>query len=121
MNPGTYAPEVYINSSRKTHIKVPPLVLQDNGVHTVFLVGQMDGQLGLQLLYTYDAGELADTSPLPDHPFGNMPDGISPPAPLYPPVTGAFLSTRAMTVLGGSVLMLVGAIGFWLIRKMSLS
>ena len=117
MNPGTYAPTVHVNSTEKTHIKVPPLVLQNNGVHTIFLVGQMDGPLGLQLLYTYDAGEFIDTYPPPDHPFGNVPGGVNPPAPLYPPVTGAFLSLRAIGVIVGAALILVGGIGFWLTRN----
>lgn len=117
MDPGTYHPTVRLNGTEKVFIKVPPLLLQNNGVHTIFLVGQIDGPLGLQLLYTYDAGELADTYPPPDHPFGNGPGGVNPPAPLYPPVTGTFLSLRAIEMIVGTVLILVGGIGFWLTRN----
>lgn len=115
MDPGTYHPIVRLNGTEKVFIQVPPLLLQNNGVHTIFLVGQIDGPLGLQLLYTYDAGELADTYPPSDHPFGKVPGGVNPP-PAYPPVTGAFLSPRVIWMLGGTILVLAGGIGFWLTR-----
>ena len=117
MNPGIYAPKVHINSTRKVPVKIPPLLLQDNGVHTIFLTGQMDGQLGLQLLYTFDAGELADTYPPSDYPGGKWPGGFKPPAPVYPPVTGAFLSPRVIAMIVGAILILAGGIGFWLTRN----
>lgn len=116
MEPGTYFPRVRLDSTNKIHVNIPPLVLQDNGVHTIFLTGQLEGQPHLQLLYTFDAGELADTYPPPDHPHGGKPGGGYPP-PVYPPVTGAFLSPKAMVVVVGAVLILASGIGFWLARN----
>jgi hypothetical protein len=76
------------------------------------------GEPALQLLYTFDAGE-PNLNPHPELPSspGNSPDGYAPP-PVYPPVSGAFLSPRAMGVVAGIVLIVAGSIGFWLsIRK----
>ena len=117
MDPGTYQPQVHLNGTDPSLIKTPPLELQDNSVHTVFLVGKRHGQPSLELLYTFDAGDpvLNPHPPPPDLP-GKGPIG-NPPAPEYPPVSGAFLSPGLVAVLAGILLVTIGGVGFRLTRS----
>jgi len=119
MDPGTYIPKVRLNGSDITYVETPPLQLLDNSVHTVFITGQAYNQPGLQLLYTFDAGEMGG-DPYPPAPYppgnGSPPEGYPPP-PAYPPVSGAFLSPQLLGMLAGLALIVVGSVGFWLTRK----
>lgn len=119
LDPGVYQPKIRLNGVAATSINIPPLELKNNSVHTVFMVGQLQDQpTALDLLYTIDAGEhqniqypqpLLAAPPSVGQPLG--------PPPALPPVTGAFLSPRAIGVLIGIVLILLGSLGFWLSRR----
>jgi hypothetical protein len=114
MDPGVYTPQVNLNGADPSYIKIPPLVLQDNSIHTVFLVGKRHGEPNLELLYTFDAGE-PDANPHPPSP--GQPPADHPSPPIYPPETGAFLSLTAMGMIAGAILIVGGGIGFWLTRR----
>lgn len=114
LDPGTYTPSVRVNGADISRIKIPPLKLQDNAIHTVFLAGQRLGDPPLQLLYTLDAGEALDTYPPAPPPDGDAP-GAPPPA--YPPVSGAFLPTKVVGMLAGAILIMAGGVGLWVIRR----
>lgn len=111
MDPGTYKPVVRINDPENIPITIPPLVLLDNSIHTVFLVGEKHMQPRLELLYSFDAGE-PDLNPHPSHPD----DGAAPP-PAYPPVSGAFLSPQLLGVVAGVIMIMIGGMGFWLTSR----
>ena len=113
MDPGVYTPKVHLNGPDPYFIKVPPLVVQDNSIHTVFLAGKRHGEPRLELLYTFDAGE-PDVNPHPPSP--GQPPGGHPSPPIYPPVSGALLSARAMGIITG-IILIVGSIGFWLTQR----
>jgi hypothetical protein len=121
LDPGVYVPKVHVNSTGLTYIETPPLKLKDNSVHTIFMVGQIQSQEGLKLLYTLDAGDLPEKGGPP--PLGSLagpphfgpPDqapGLPPPA--YPPVTGAFLSPQ---LIAGIAVLLFTGLGFWFLRR----
>jgi hypothetical protein len=116
MDPGTYTPSVTLNGTDPAKITTPPLVLQDNSIHTVFLVGKRHGKPSLELLYTFDAGD-PDVNPHPSSPElpHTGPEGQLP-APEYPPVSGAFLSPRLLGMLAGLLLITIGGASFWLTR-----
>lgn len=123
LDPGTYIPELHVNGTGVTYVEVPPLKLQDNSVHTIFLVGQIQSQEGLKLLYTLDAGaglmhEPGPSKPVPGHSAPADP-ALAPP-PAYPPVTGAFLAPELQVILAiaaGITGLVLGSLGFWLIRR----
>jgi hypothetical protein len=126
LDPGTYVPKVHVNGTGVTYIEVPPLKLQDNSVHTIFLVGQIQSQEGLKLLYTLDAGMLPTHAPGPSKPapgHAAPPDPSIVPPPAYPPVTGAFLSPELRAVaaiVAGIVVVVLGSLGFRLVRRRGL-
>ncbi len=115
MDPGTYTPSVRLNGTDLPYLEVPPLHLQDNSIHTIFLTGQSYGQPGLQLLYSYDAGDGLYPDQTPTDPGGDAPS--TGPAPVYPPATGVFLPAKLMGLIAGVILVVAGAAGFWVIRK----
>jgi hypothetical protein len=131
LDPGTYTPYVRLNGVEPTRIVIRPLVLQNNSVHTVFMVGEIQDQpQGLQLLYTLDHSEaLAAPYPQPPAPAldrqpskvgapeaPTSPGSLAAPAPAYPPVTGAFLSPTALGMLVG-IALIVGGLGYWLAHR----
>jgi hypothetical protein len=125
LDPGVYMPKVHVNGTGITYIETPPLKLKDNSVHTIFMVGQIQSQEGLKLIYTLDAGDLPEKGGPP--PLG-VPSGppahyyVPPqgapdlPAPAYPPVTGSLLSPQLQAIAAVAILLLVGGLGFWIIR-----
>ncbi|MCB9078324.1 MAG: DUF4397 domain-containing protein [Anaerolineaceae bacterium] len=122
LDPGLYQPHIRLNGVEMTTLDVPPLELKNNSVHTVFMIGQLQDQpTALRLLYTLDAGEYQIPSyPQPFPPGASQPPGVVQPAvppPAYPPVTGAFLSTKAIGILVGGTLILLGCLGLWLARR----
>jgi hypothetical protein len=114
LDPGIYMPQVRLNATGATYIHVPPLQLQDNSVYSVFMTGLVLGEPGLQLLYAIDSGEASMYPPPP--PDSGHPPGSAPP-PAYPPVTGAFLSPKLLGMLTGSILILGGGLGIWIIQR----
>ncbi|MCB0163895.1 MAG: DUF4397 domain-containing protein [Anaerolineae bacterium] len=122
LDPGLYQPRIRLNGVEMTSLNAPPLELVNNSVHTVFMIGQLQDQpTALRLLYTLDAGEHQIPSyPMPFPPGASRPPGGDQPAgppPIYPPVTGAFLSPQAIGVLIGAALILLGCVGFWVARR----
>ncbi|HMQ52515.1 MAG TPA: DUF4397 domain-containing protein [Anaerolineae bacterium] len=132
LDPGTYTPNIRLNGKERTKLVIRPLVLQNNGVHTVFLTGEIQDQpQGLQLLYTLDNSEaLAVPYPKPPPPAVKQPPlksgapqapappgSLTGPAPAYPPVSGAFLSIRAIGLLAGLGVVVAGGLGFWLAHR----
>jgi hypothetical protein len=115
MDPGTYTLSVRLNGTDLPYLEVPPLHLQDNSIQTIFLTGHSYGQPGLQLLYSYDAGDIPNPVQPPAGPAGDVPSTAPPPA--YPPTTGVFLSPKLMGLIAGVVLVVAGGVGFWVIRK----
>jgi hypothetical protein len=113
MDPGLYFPEVYLNGTDFPKINIPPLKLQDNSIHTIYFMGRSQNEPRLQLVYSLDAGEPSGsgTHPLPPNP------GPNPQPPIYPPVTGAFLSPKLMGMMAGIVLAVAGGIAIWATRR----
>ncbi|MCB0193918.1 MAG: DUF4397 domain-containing protein [Anaerolineae bacterium] len=119
LDPGVYRPKIRLNGIGSTSLSIPPLELKNNSVHTVFMVGQLQDQpTALGLLYTLDAGEHQIVT-YPQPPVAGPPSVGKPggPPPALPPVTGAFLSPRAIGVLIGFILVLVGSLGFFIARR----
>lgn len=122
LDPGVYRPKIRLNGLEVSSVTIPPLTLKDNSVHTVFMIGQLQDQpTALGLLYTLDAGDFQKAAhpqpavaPPSNSPAMKQPTG---PPPALPPVTGAFLSPRAIGVLTGVVLILLGSLGFWISRR----
>ncbi len=113
LSPGVYYPEVRLNGTDFPKINIPPLHLEDNSIYTVFMIGRSQNEPRLQLIYTLDAGE---PNPDGDKP---VPPDTNPHAPVYPPVTGAFLSPKLMGLIAGVVLIIVGGVGYWIAQKRS--
>lgn len=122
LDPGLYKPRIRLNGVEVTTLYVPPLELVNNSVNTVFMIGQLQDQpTALRLLYSRDAGaNQIPTYPMPFPPGTNRPPDVEQPGappPIYPPVTGAFLSPKAIGILIGAALILLGCVGFWVARR----
>ncbi len=112
LDPGTYYPEIFLNGTDFPKINIPPLKLNDNSIHTIFFMGRSQNEPRLQLVYSLDAGEPSTDG---DHP---LPPGTDPnPPPVYPPVTGAFLSPQLMGMIAGMVLIVLGGFGYWFAKR----
>lgn len=122
MDPGSYIPVVRINNTGINFINTPPLLLKNDSVHTIVMMGEEEGRPGLKLVYTLDSDDtgsaLPGPGPAPHLPGG--PQGGSAPPPAYPPKTGVFLSPQLIrAILGGVTLVIIGGLGLRAIRRRS--
>jgi hypothetical protein len=122
MDPGTYVPKVRINNTGVNIINTPPLLLTNNNVHTIIMMGEEEGRPSLKLVYTLDSDDSGAAPAPPAIPApGPLPGGSLPP-PVYPPTTGAFLSPQLIRVLViGVIFITISGLGVWAIwRRRSL-
>jgi hypothetical protein len=110
LDPGTYIPAVRINNTGSNFINTPPLLLKNDSVHTIVMMGEEEGKPGLKLVYTLDSDDTGSALPgLAPHAPGALPGSAAPP-PAYPPTTGVFFSPQLIRALmvGLTLIIIVG-------------
>lgn len=118
LDPGTYMPVVRINNTGINFINTPPLLLKNDSVHTIVMMGEEEGRPGLKLVYTLDSDDTGSALPGPaPHAPGALPGSAAPP-PAYPPKTGVFLSPQLIrTILGGLTLAIIAGLALRAFRR----
>ncbi len=97
---GSYNVDLRRNDSKEVIRNQPDVRFDEGEIYSVFVMGLLEGEPGLQFIRTVDAAH----SPPP------------PPPPPQPPETGAFLSPTALAVLTMSIL-LSAVVVFWIVRR----
>lgn len=115
---GTYNLTMRMLDTEELYFDLLPISLQAGEVYSIFVMDPAQGETRPRIICASDTGRYPhQPSPLPGG-VQPLPPGGGGAAPLYPPVTGAFLSPTALILLVGGLLLTLGvAGGLWMVRQ----
>jgi hypothetical protein len=101
---GTYHLKMRLIGTDELYVDVVPLTFESGEVYSIFILDPKQGEVRPRIIPHIDTRKSQPYFPGPGHP------------PLYPPVTGAFLSPTALLILVvGSTIFIGGS--FWVARR----
>jgi hypothetical protein len=103
LDAGTYNFRMRLVGTDELYFDTLPITLEAGEVYSIFILDPKQGEVRPRIIPHADTGQPGPGVPGPGYP------------PLYPPVTGAFLSPVALTVLVALILVLAGS--FWIVRR----
>jgi hypothetical protein len=121
---GTYKLNIRLIGAKEAYFDVLPISFEAGQVYSLFILDPHQGETRPRIIPHNDTGRLLPQppgdigqpcpSPCEGHPSPYGP-GDPGPAPLYPPVTGRFLTPTMVVMIAGVVMGVIG--GVWIIRR----
>jgi hypothetical protein len=109
LDAGTYNLNMRLIGTDELYFDVLPITFDTGEVYSIFILDPTQGEIRPRVIPHADTGQSGPGVPDPGYsPCPGCP-------PVYPPVTGAFLSPVALTVIVALILVLVGS--FWIVRR----
>lgn len=109
LDAGTYDFNMRLIGTDELYFDVLPITFDAGEVYSIFILDPTQGEVRPRIIPHADTGQAVPEVPGPGYP--SCPGC----APVYPPVTGAFLSPVALTVIIALILILAGS--FWIVRR----
>jgi hypothetical protein len=109
LDAGTYNLNMRLIGTDELYFDVLPITFEAGQVYSIFILDPTQGEIRPRVIPHADTAQAVPGVPSPGYP--SCPGC----PPVYPPVTGAFLSPVALTVIVALIFILLGS--FWIVRR----